>query len=129
MYIRLSQSADVQYSSHSNDLARHKNHLEDLVNERTRELKNTQEKLIRKGRLATLGQLIATVSHELCNPLASMRSSFYFIRKRIGLEDDQLAQAIERIDRNVMRCDNIIDELLYFTHASQSWRLLSSMTG
>ena len=98
-----------------NDLAKHKGRLEELVSERTRELQNTQEALIRKERLAALGQLTATVSHELRNPLAAMRPFLYLIRKKIGLEDNQLTQAVERLDRNVTRCDHIIDELLDFT--------------
>ena len=96
-------------------LAKYREHLEELVKKRTQELQDTQDELVRKERLATLGQLTATVSHELRNPLAAMRPSLYFIRKKVGLEDDRLTQAIERLDRNVSRCDHIIDELLDFT--------------
>ncbi|MDJ0942548.1 MAG: PAS domain S-box protein, partial [Kiloniellales bacterium] len=47
------------------ELARHRDHLEELVSERTRELRKTHNELLRSARLVTLGQLTATVSHEL----------------------------------------------------------------
>jgi signal transduction histidine kinase len=42
--------------------------LEQRVADRTRELRDAQEQLVRKSRLEALGQLTATVSHELRNP-------------------------------------------------------------
>ena len=79
------------------------------------DLHTAQEDLLRQERLATLGQLTATVSHELRNPLGAMRPSLYIIRKRLPLEDIRLQQAIERVERGITRCDHIIDELLDFT--------------
>ena len=78
-----------------------------------------QDELVRKGRLATLGQLTATVSHELRNPLGAMRPSIYIIQKTSDKNDERLQKAIERVDRNIDRCDNIIDELLDFTRISE----------
>jgi len=100
------------------ELNRYREHLEELVGERTIELKNAQDELVRKQRLATLGQLTATVSHELRNPLGAMRPSLYFIRKKINTTDENLQQALELLDRNIQRCDRIIDELLDFTRIS-----------
>ncbi len=78
-------------------------------------LRSTQDELVRKNRLAILGQLTATVSHELRNPLGAMRPSLYIVRKLMSNEDSRLTQAVERIDRSITRCDHIIDELLDFT--------------
>ncbi|MCK4951291.1 MAG: PAS domain S-box protein [Gammaproteobacteria bacterium] len=100
------------------ELTKHHNHLEELVKDRTHELEVAQYELVRKERLATLGQLTATVSHELRNPLAAMRLSLYFIQKNTGVENEKLRQAVERLDRNVTRCDHIIDELLDFTRVT-----------
>jgi PAS domain S-box-containing protein len=97
------------------ELIKHQEHLEELVDERTKELHNAQDELIRKERLATLGQLTATVSHELRNPLGAMRPSLYVIEKKSDKEDERVQNAIARIDRNINRCDRIIDELLDFT--------------
>ena len=104
------------------ELNKYRNHLEELVDERTQELKNTQDELVRKERLATLGQLTATVSHELRNPLGAMRPSLYIIEKKCDKNDEQVQSAIERIDRNIERCDRTIDELLDFTRITELHR-------
>ncbi len=96
-------------------MLRHREHLEELIAERTRKLQEAQGELIRKERLATLGQLTATVSHELRNPLGAIKPSLYVIKKKIPLEDERLQEAIARVERSVDRCDHIIDELLDFT--------------
>ena len=44
------------------------------------ERKRLEDELLRQGRLATLGQLTATVSHELRNPLGVIRTSAYTLR-------------------------------------------------
>lgn len=96
-------------------LLRHKTELEDLVKERTTSLEAAQETLVRKERLATLGQLTATVSHELRNPLNAMHPSLYVIRKETDPKNRNLLDSIDRIERNLKRCDKIIDELLDYT--------------
>lgn len=101
------------------ELDKHRDHLEHLVDERTSELKNAQNELVRQGRLATLGQLTATVSHELRNPLGAMRPSLYLMKKSLGDQaDKKFLRAYDRIDRNIDRCDHIIDELLDFTRVT-----------
>jgi PAS domain S-box-containing protein len=98
------------------ELEKHRANLEEMVAERTLELRNAQEELVRKERLATLGQLTATVSHELRNPLSAMRPTMYLIKQHYGNNaDKELVNAIKRLDRNITRCDHIIDELLDFT--------------
>ena len=89
--------------------------LEQRVVERTSELQAAQNELLQKERLAALGQLTATVSHELRNPLGAMRPSLYVIRKRMADNDERVLQAVARIERAILRCDRIIDELLDFT--------------
>lgn len=97
------------------ELEKHRQHLELLIEERTQELEQAQDELVRKERLATLGQLTATVSHELRNPLGAMRPSMYLIKRLASGDNEKLNNAIERVERNIARCDHIIDELLDFT--------------
>lgn len=97
------------------ELSRLNAELERRVEERTEELRIAQQELVRRERLATLGQLTATVSHELRNPLGVMRSSIYVVEKAVESRDERLLKAIDRIGRSVTRCDRIIDELLDFT--------------
>ncbi|MBE9515350.1 MAG: PAS domain-containing protein [Proteobacteria bacterium] len=104
---------------HEMELEKYRKHLEDLVDERTAELKQAQSDLVRQERLATLGQLTATVSHELRNPLGAINPSVFMLRKRIASKDEKITNAIDRIERNVRRCDHIIDELLDFTRITE----------
>lgn len=100
---------------YEDELERYREKLEELVAERTRDLVVAQNELVRKERLATLGQLTATVSHELRNPLGAMRPSLYLVQRASDPENEKVQRALERLDRNISRCDRIIDELLDFT--------------
>lgn len=91
--------------------------LEDLVAERTRELEAAQKELVRKERLATLGQLIATVSHELRNPLGTVRGSVFLIANKLLGKDLGVERALDRAERNIVRCDRIIEDLLAYTRS------------
>ncbi len=93
--------------------------LERRVEERTAELRAAQDTLLRNERLSTLGQLTATVSHELRNPLGVIRTSAFTLRGKLVDGEPSAERTLDRIERNVVRCDRIIDELLDFTRISQ----------
>ncbi len=97
------------------ELARHRERLEELVEERTRDLDAAQQELVRSERLAAIGQLTGTVSHELRNPLGTIRSSFAIVGDHLQTAHGPVARALERIERNIDRCVTIIDELLAYT--------------
>ncbi len=67
---------------------------------------------------ATLGRLTATASHELRNPLGVIRPSTFVAHDGLNGATPRVQRALERIDRSVIRCDRIIDELLGFTRIS-----------
>jgi len=100
------------------DLIEFNQELEQRVEERTGELKSAQEKLVKRERLATLGQLTGTVSHELRNPLAVMRTSTHILRSLSPDTTPQAARAVDRLERSITRCDHIVDELLDYTRIS-----------
>ena len=100
------------------ELAALNENLEKRVEERTVELRAAQADLLRQERLATLGQLTATVSHELRNPLGVIRTSNFIVGDGLKEITPRVQRALERIDRSVIRCDRIIDELLDFTRIS-----------
>jgi len=101
-------------------LSRYREDLEDLVQDRTRELKRAQEELVKREKLAVLGQLTATVSHELRNPLAAIRSSAFYLQSKIQPGDDKVTKHIRRIDKQVELCDSIVDDLLEYTRGRHS---------
>lgn len=89
--------------------------LEQLVEERTTELRAAQDELLRNERLTTLGQLTATVSHELRNPLGAMRASIAAIKKLTRPANPLLEDSVAIVDRSITRCDNIVGELLDYS--------------
>jgi PAS domain S-box-containing protein len=94
------------------ELAKYRDHLEVLVEERTKQLKAAQDDLIQGERLATLGKLTATVSHELQNPLATIQNALFSINIYLMNEKySQLNGPLEMAERNIKRCVNIIEEL------------------
>ena len=83
--------------------------------EKMQKLKEANEELLRKGKLAQLGQLTATVAHEIRNPLAAIRTSIFLIECKIKGNDPGIRPLMDRITTSVNRCDKIISELLDFT--------------
>lgn len=103
-------------------LSRHQAELEATVAERTSQLERAHQELLDKERFATLGQVTATVSHELRNPLGTIRTTLHTLRLRVGESLEGVGKLFERLDRNVMRCDRIIEELLSYTRMREPLR-------
>jgi signal transduction histidine kinase len=87
------------------------------VEERTAELRAAQDELISKERLATIGQVTATVAHELRNPLSAIRNTFYSIKETTAHRGIELERPMSRVERNIERCDRIISVLLDYTRS------------
>ncbi len=94
--------------------------LEEMVETRTKELKSAQDELVRKERLAALGQLTATVAHEIRNPLGTVQTSVFSIGDAIERKEmKRVDRALSLATRNIRRCDGIITELLDFTRQKE----------
>jgi signal transduction histidine kinase len=87
-------------------------------------LKATQEEMLKAGRMAQLGQLTATVAHELRNPLAAVRTSAFVLDRKLKGKGMGVEQQLQRIDNGVVRCDNIISQLLDFARTRPVQRKL-----
>ncbi len=78
--------------------------LEARVEQRTAELRNTQDQLVQAGKMTALGQLSASISHELNQPLATIRNfaengQKLLSRSRFDKVQENLAQITSQIDR------------------------------
>ncbi len=92
--------------------------LEKRVDARTRELKAAQDELIKKERLAAIGQMAAVVGHEIRNPLAVINNSIYFIKTKLGQgaePDPKIAKHIKIIESEIQQANGIINEILTYS--------------
>jgi signal transduction histidine kinase len=100
------------------ELRKYREHLEELVAERTHALEQAQEVLLRKERLAAVGQLAGSIAHEIRNPLGIIRNAIYFLETAAR---DQLADKPARyltiIRQEVERTEQIVSSLLDYARA------------
>lgn len=86
--------------------------LEARVEERTRSLRDAQEKMIRQERLATIGKLAGSMSHELRNPLGAISNSAYLLAMKVSGVDEKIAKHVSIIREEADRAASIINSLL-----------------
>lgn len=82
-----------------------------------KKLKDAQDELLRKGKMAQLGQIIATVAHEIRNPLGAVRTASFLIERKIKDKGLGIEPQLSRISNGVSRCDAIITQLLDFSRS------------
>ena len=75
--------------------------LEQRVRDRTAELLMAQDELLKKQRMAVIGQLTATVAHELRNPMSAIRNTVYALKEYGPGEPANLTRSLDRIGRSV----------------------------
>jgi two-component system NtrC family sensor kinase len=87
--------------------------LEQRVQERTQELQQVQDQLIRAGKMAALGELAAGVAHEINNPLTGVLTFSSLMLKKVD-ENNPWKKDLENIVQQTTRCRNIVRGLLDF---------------
>ena len=88
--------------------------LEQRVAERTRQLSEAQEQLVRHEKLATLGQLAGGVGHELRNPLGVINSAVYYLKLVQPDANEKIKKYHSIIEQEVNTASRIINDLLDF---------------
>jgi signal transduction histidine kinase len=97
-------------------LQEYSGHLEEMVEVRTKELKGSQEMLVKSERMAAIGQLAAMVGHDLRNPLTGIKGAQYYLKTKWGSKMDGTArEMLGVIEKNVEYSDKIISELLEYS--------------
>lgn len=91
--------------------------LEQRVTVRTAELQSAQAELMVQARLATLGRLAATVSHELRNPLGTISTSLAVVEWKTRDQGIGTERSLNRMRRAISRADRIIDEMLDYARS------------
>jgi signal transduction histidine kinase len=88
--------------------------LKEMVEQRTKELRDAQEQLVLAGRLAAIGQLGASVGHELRNPLGNIKNSIYYINMKLGDADEKIGKHLRIMEKEIATSNKIINDLLGF---------------
>jgi signal transduction histidine kinase len=104
-------------------VSRRRDYAVELVAERTAalrqsldQLEQTQQALVASERLAALGQMAATVGHELRNPLGVLTNSLYLIRRATtATADERLHRQLDTADREVGAATQIVSDQLEFS--------------
>jgi len=92
------------------------NHLKSMVELRTAQLKNTNERLARSERLAAIGELAGMVGHDLRNPLTGIKNAAYYLKKKgKTISEAQAKEMLEIIDKAIDHSNKIINDLLDYS--------------
>ncbi|MCC6891298.1 MAG: response regulator [Anaerolineae bacterium] len=88
--------------------------LEEMVDAKTAELKSAQEMLIRSEKLASIGELAASIAHEINNPLQPIRINLGDMLEDIQNNIPIDVRAIQITQESVERIRRIVNQLLDF---------------
>ena len=91
-------------------------HLKSMVDLRTMQLKDANERLAKTERLAAIGELAGMVGHDLRNPLTGIKTAAYYLRKKNLRNIDETGKGmLDLIDKDIEHANKIINDLLEFS--------------
>jgi two-component system NtrC family sensor kinase len=101
-------------------LQRWNTELDAKVAERTRELEGAKHQLVRSEKLATIGQLTASIAHEVNNPIAVIQSNLDLVRQLLAPEAATAVRPeLRTIDEQIERMRLIVTQLLQFARPGE----------
>ena len=99
--------------------------LEKMVEDRTRELKETHSKFLHQDKMASLGKLSASVVHEINNPISGILNLVMLMNRMMEggtlqqKEMDQFSQYLRLMEAETRRISRIVSNLLAFSRHSK----------
>lgn len=123
--LHLDQMLDV-IDDKTRALKRWADELDAKVTERTHELakstdslQQAQQKLVKSEKLAAIGQLTASVAHEINNPIAVMQGNLDLMRETLGDHAKPVAAELRLMDQQVDRMRLIVTQLLQYARPTE----------
>jgi signal transduction histidine kinase len=126
-------SIAIENAKAFDEIAKLNESLEVRVDERTRELQETQNQLMQSEKLKSLGQLVAGVAHELNNPIGFVHANLQlldeFIEKLIAAQEkgedatryrDAITKLLARSREGTERVKQIVQDLRTFSRTDQA---------
>lgn len=98
--------------------------LEDRVEEKTRELKQTHQRMLHVEKMATIGKMAAVVAHEINNPLAGILTYSKLVKRWIGNNagsaprSGEMQSSLDLVVSESKRCGELVKNLLSFSRVS-----------
>ena len=94
--------------------------LDAKVAERTLALQAAQQQLVKSEKLATVGQLTASIAHEVNNPIAVIQGNLDLVRELLG-EDNcaRVAPELRLMDEQIERMRLVVTQLLQFARPTE----------
>ena len=97
-------------------LEEYSRNLEKIIKERTEQLRQTQDKLVKSERFAAIGELAGMVGHDLRNPLTAINNAAYFMRNKLpSCSDETIKDMFKIIDSAILHANKIINDLLEYS--------------
>ena len=99
-----------------NEIRDYAGQLEKKVDERSRELVEAQEKLLKAQRLATIGEVSAQVGHDLRNPLTTINTNLYYLHNVLPRKQkDRVEATLNSMQNAVFYANRIVEDLLEYS--------------
>jgi two-component system NtrC family sensor kinase len=111
-----------QFNSMASELEESHQTLERKVDERTRELKASQEAMVQQEKMVGIGQLAAGIAHELNTPLGTIIGYAQMLREDLAQQPATPANLadVEEIIGQAGRCRDLVKNLLNFSRRSST---------